>query len=93
MTNYCFNKTVQSDVTSGHIVINDVKVRVNMQISHYRLHLVRKLDHKFHVYDYHFPTFLALSPPNWYTLSQHSRKPLCPGRSDVIVVKIEVSQC
>ena len=42
-----------TSVDTDHIRINDVKVCVKMQISHYRHHITGTLTNKFHVYDYH----------------------------------------
>jgi hypothetical protein len=40
-----------------------------MQIRLYRQYLTVKLTHKFHVYDYHWTTFLDASPNGWADLA------------------------
>ena len=40
-----------------------------MQIDDYIQHLTGKLEHKFHVYDYHWPSFLNPSLHGWVDLT------------------------
>lgn len=70
VTNYFLNRTAQEAVKSGHIRLDQVKVKADLRICDYREHLTGGMAGKVQVSHYEWPWFLNPSPSDWIRLHE-----------------------
>ena len=70
VTYYVLNRTAQEAVKSGHIRLDQVKVKADLRICDYREHLAGGMAGKVQVSYYEWPWFLNPSPSDWIRLHE-----------------------